>query len=53
MNSLEYLQDIKKRNFLDNDELADILQDIAYILGDNGHDDARYFLEDVIDTLEE
>ena len=53
MNSLEYLEDIKKRNLLDNDDLADILQDIAYVLGDNGYNDARFFLEDIIEVLED
>ena len=49
--SLDYLKEIKDNNLMSNDELADMLQNIAYILSDNGYIDARYFIDDLIDLI--
>lgn len=54
--SLELLEQIKKSCCLSNDELIEILQNIAYFITDNNKEynegDARYLLEDVIATIE-
>lgn len=49
--SLEYLVEIKNNNFLTDDELTDVLQNISYILADNGYNDARYFLDEIMDLI--
>lgn len=51
--SLEYLAEIKNNNLMTNDNLADALQNVAYILADNGYNDARYFLDGLICAIED
>lgn len=49
MKSLDYLEEIKKRYALSNEDLADILTHIGYIARDNKIDDT--ITEDLIDEL--
>lgn len=51
--SLEYLEEIKTNHFLDNKQLVDILEKVGYILTDNGHSNARWLLDDIIELLED
>ena len=49
--SLDYIDEIKELYLLKNKDIADILDYIGYILTDNGYGDARGFLEDVSELL--
>ena len=51
--SLEYLAEIKNKNLMTQDDLVDALQNIAYILADNGYNDARYFLDEIAEAIED
>ena len=51
--SLDYLKEIKDSNIMSNDELIDMLQNVSYILADNGYQDARYFIDAIIDDIED
>lgn len=51
--SLDYLKEIKDNNIMSNDELIDMLQNVSYILADNGYQDARYFIDAIIDDIED
>ena len=51
--SLEYLKEIKDDNVMTKNNVVDMLQNISYILADNGYDDARYFLDDIINDIED
>ena len=50
--SLDYLKEIKEDNVLTNKDLIDLLQNISYILGDNGEMTARYLIDDIIEKIE-
>lgn len=50
--NLDYLADIKNSNVMTEGDLIDALQNIAYVLNDNGFEDARFFIEDIIDGIE-
>ena len=49
MNSLNYLEEIKSKHLLDNDDLIDILEKISYIARDNNLDDS--VTEELIEIL--
>ena len=49
--SLDYLQTIKKDNGLTNKKLTDLLENISYILADNGEESARYLIDEIIDGI--
>ena len=49
--SLDYLQTIKKDNRLTNKKLTDLLENISYILADNGEESARYLIDEIIDGI--
>lgn len=51
--SLDYLQEIKNDNLMSNNDLITALENIGYLLSDNGYHDARFFLDDIIDKIEE
>jgi hypothetical protein len=51
MKSLDYLEEIKKRYALSNEDLSDILTHIGYIARDNEIDDT--ITEELIDALNE
>lgn len=51
MKSLDYLEDIKNKHNLSNDEVIDILEHIGYIARDNAMDDT--VTEVLIDVLQE
>ena len=51
--NLDYLAAIKNANVMTENDLIDTLQNIAYILADNGFEDARFFVEDIIDGIED
>ena len=53
LKSLDYLKDIKNSNVMTESDLVDALQNIAYILADNGYHDARFFIDDIIDGIED
>ena len=47
-NSLDYLQEIVKDN--GKESTLDILQNIAYLLCDNGYNEAEYFILDLMES---
>ena len=49
MNGLNYLEEIKSKHLLDNDDLIDILEKISYIARDNNLDDS--ITEELIEIL--
>ena len=49
MNSLNYLEEIKNKHLLDNNDLIDILEKISYIARDNNLDDS--VTEELIEIL--
>ena len=51
MKSLDYLEEIKSKHLLSNDDLIDILEKISYIARDNSYDDS--LTEELIDILSE
>lgn len=51
--SLDYLAQIKKDNIMTNKDMIETLENLAYFLADNDYQDARYFLDEVIESLEE
>lgn len=51
MNGLNYLDEIKSDYLLNNDDLIDIIEKLAYIARDNGEDDT--ILTELIDTINE
>lgn len=53
LKSLDYLKDIKNSNVMTTDDLIDALLNIAYVLADNGYEDARFFIDDIIDGIED
>lgn len=50
--SLDYLKEIKDSNVMTKSDLIDMLQNIGYILGDNDYQSARFFLDDIIELIE-
>lgn len=51
--SMDYLKEIKDGNIMTNDDVIDMLQNISYILADNGYHEARYFIDNVIDEIDD
>lgn len=51
MNSLNYLDEIKRDYLLNNDDLIDIIEKLSYIARDNDEDDT--ILTELIDTINE
>ena len=51
MKSLQYLEEIKEKHLLSDDDLVDILEKISYIARDNGLDDS--LTEELIGILSE
>lgn len=49
--SIEYLKEIIKN--LGKAEATDALENIAYLLWDNNYYDARFFIEQLIEIVEE
>lgn len=49
--NIEYLKEIVRN--LGKDEAADTLQNVAYLLWDNGYYNARMFVEELIEIIEE
>lgn len=49
--SIDYLTEIKKDNMMTNNDIINMLENISYILTDNGYNDARYFIDDIIDLI--
>jgi len=47
--SLDYLEDIKRKHNLTNEALVDILEHIGYIARDNGLDDS--VIEELLEEL--
>lgn len=50
--SLDYLREIASNNIMTKDDVMDMLQNISYILSDNGYYDARFFIDDIIDSID-
>ena len=51
--SMDYLKDIKKDNYMTKSDVIDMLENISYILSDNGYHEARYFIDNIIDGIDE
>ena len=51
--SLDYLKEIKDSNIMTKDDVIDMLQNISYILADNGYHEARYFIDNIIDDIDD
>ena len=51
MNSLNYLDEIKRDYLLNNDDLIDIIEKLSYIARDNCEDDT--ILTELIDEINE
>ena len=51
MNSLNYLDEIKRDYLLNNDDLIDIIEKLSYIARDNSEDDT--ILTELIDEINE
>jgi hypothetical protein len=49
--SIEYLREIVKD--LGKDTAMDILENISYLLWDNGHEEARFFTDELIEIIDE
>lgn len=49
--NIEYLKEIVRN--LGKDEAADVLQNVAYLLWDNEYHNARFFVEELIEIVEE
>lgn len=51
--SLDYLSEIKNDNFMTNNDLINTLENIAYILMDNGYESARFFIDNIVEKIED
>lgn len=51
--SLDYLEEIKNDNCMTKKDIINMLQNISYILADNDYNDARYFIDDIIDKIDD
>ncbi len=51
--SMDYLKEIKDSNIMTKDDVIDMLQNISYILADNGYNEARYFIDNIIDGIDD
>lgn len=52
MKNICYIDDIKRLYALDNDDIRDILEYLAYIARDNGEIEVDYFLRELQDIIE-
>ena len=49
--SMDYLKELKGNAIITNEDLADVLDNIAYILADNGYENAREFLDELSEAV--